>query len=68
MCGRNVKQPQPSHITVMVCIARANRVAIQKILPTRNLWFGQPQDAGAEPALSPKTKTKITKKGAGGYE
>jgi len=52
----------------MVCIARANRVAIQKILPTRNLWFGQPQDAGAEPALSPKTKTKITKKGAGGYE
>jgi hypothetical protein len=30
----------------MVHIARANRVAIQKILPTRNLWRGLPQDAG----------------------
>jgi hypothetical protein len=29
----------------MVHIARANRVAIQKILPTRNLWLGLPQDA-----------------------
>jgi hypothetical protein len=29
-------------------------VAIQKVLPTRNLWHGQPQDAGAEPAVSPK--------------
>jgi len=40
----------------MACIARANRVAIQKVLPTRNLWFGQPQDAGAEPAASPRLK------------
>jgi len=24
--------------------------------PTRNLWLGQPQDAGAEPAASPKHK------------
>jgi len=40
----------------MVCIARANRVAIQKILPTRNLWYGHPKDAGAEPAASPKSK------------
>ena len=30
----------------MVRIARANRVAIQKILPTLNLWRGPPQDAG----------------------
>jgi hypothetical protein len=40
----------------MVCIARANRVAIQKVLPTRNLWCGQSQDAGAEPAVCPKNK------------
>jgi len=40
----------------MACIARANRVAIQKVLPTRNLWLGQPQDAGAEPAASPRQK------------
>jgi hypothetical protein len=30
---------------VTVCIARANRVAIQKIFPTLNLWRGLPQDA-----------------------
>jgi hypothetical protein len=47
---------KPSRITVMVRIARANRVAIQKVFPTRNLWYGQPQDAGAEPAASPKQK------------
>jgi len=42
----------------MVCIARANRVAIQKILPTRNLRIGHTQDAGAESAVSPKSKTQ----------
>ena len=31
-------------------------MAIQKVLPTRNLWLGQPQDAGAESAASPKSK------------
>ena len=46
MCGRNIAKPQPSHTPVMVCIARANRVAIQKILPTRNLRIGHPQNAG----------------------
>jgi len=30
----------------MACIARANRVAIQKVFPTRNLWHGQSQDVG----------------------
>jgi hypothetical protein len=34
-----------------VHIARANREAIQKILPTRNLWRGLPQDAGAAVCL-----------------
>jgi hypothetical protein len=62
--------PHPSRVTVMARIARANRVAIQKILPTRNLWSGQPQDAGAEPrqVRNQNNKTKNTKKGAGGHE
>jgi predicted DNA-binding transcriptional regulator AlpA len=40
----------------MVCIARANRVAIQKILPTRNLWRGLPQNAGASAACPRQIK------------
>ena len=51
------------HDAAMEKIARANRVAIQKILPTRNLWHGHPQGAGAEPTASPKqNKNKKSKR------
>jgi len=50
-------KPQPSHTPEMVCIARANRMAIQKVLPTRNLRIGHTQDAGGA-AVCPKSKTQ----------
>jgi hypothetical protein len=50
--------PHPSHITVMVCIARANREAIQKVTRHEICDVGNHRAQGAEPAACPREKQK----------